>query len=235
MSIVKCVSFAVLQYVKLTFNFYRTQLFFMRINKMSPNLCLILIIACLVLTGCSSRTYTIRANVISSQGYGVVLYDSPFSKNSGRYSNVELSQSKIYISPHIPGSWDGLALLPPFLGFEGDELPASVDIKYQYAELSGCSISDFEYPLDYESAEKPKPILDQKYYTKINCKNWHLLPDKIYSKKIDLTELNASKEMKLLGSTNRSGNRIGVILHLEFKDDGTVVTRLENTIHNRWN
>lgn len=193
-----------------------------------------LVIAFCVLTGCSKQSYRVKVNVASTSGYGVVLYNFPVSKNYTGYTNIDLKDSVIYVHPNVPGEWTGLVVLPPFKNFEGKKLPESIEIEYQYAKLSECSISYLEYPFEYGHGGVRKKVLGQKYYTKDKCEKWDLLSDKKYKQKVDLKQLNESKEMKLLGSRKSNGNRIGVVLHIEFRDDGSLSTRLENTISNIW-
>ncbi|ABD82039.1 hypothetical protein [Saccharophagus degradans] len=203
-------------------------------KKQFLNIYLMLVITFSVLAGCSKQSYSVKVNVASTSGYGVVLYNFPVSQSYAGYVNVDLNDPVIYVHPNVPGEWTGLVVLPPFKDFEGEKLPDSINVEYQYAELSECSTSYLEYPLEFERSGKPKRVLDQKYYTKRHCKKWHLLPDKRYNQEVDLTKLNESQEMKLLGSRKSNGNRIGVVLHIEFRDDGSLRARLENTTHNMW-
>ncbi|MBL4671176.1 MAG: hypothetical protein JKX81_02860 [Arenicella sp.] len=178
-------------------------------------------------------TYVVKASVTSERGYGVVLYDLPITENDKYYRNVEIHGDDIRINPMIPGEYDTYSVLPPFKNFEGAQLPNEIILKYQYAILSGCSSSWRSFPLDPASG---RPIADSttQFHTKRKCQHWRLLDDRIYTKTIDLRELNASDKMAALGTKNRSGNPIGVELIFEFFDDGDVRARLENTTHNRW-
>lgn len=196
--------------------------------------CIFLILIVSLLCACSKpATYQMKASVTSERGYGVVLYDLPLIEKDKYYSNFNVHGDGIRINPMIPGEFSTYSVLPPFKNFEGAQLPNEIILKYQYAILSGCGISRPGFPL-YPASNRP--ILDSmtQFYTKRKCQDWQLLDDRIYTKTIDLRELNSSDKMAALGTRNRSGNYIGVIFILEFFDDGGVRVRLENTTHNPW-
>ncbi len=193
---------------------------------------LILIVS--LFAACSKpTTYVVKASVTSERGYGVVLYNLPITENDKYYSSADIQGDEIRINPMVPGEYDTYSVLPPFKNFEGAQLPNELILKYQYAILSECGISDRSFPLD-PASNRPIPDSTTQFYTKYKCQHWKLLDDRIYTKTIDLRELNASDKMAALGTKNRSGNPIGVELILEFFDDGDVRARLENVTHNRW-
>lgn len=178
-------------------------------------------------------TYAVKASVTSERGYGVVIYDLPITDNDKYYRSVEVHGDDIRINPMIPGEHDTYSVLPPFKNFEGAQLPNELILKYQYAILSECGISRPGFPVDPTSG-RSMPDSTTQFYTKRKCQHWKLLDDRIYTKTIDLRELNASDKMAALGTKNRSANPIGVEFILEFFDDGDVRARLENVTHNRW-
>ena len=185
-------------------------------------------------SACSKpATYVVKASVTSERGYGVVLYDLPITENDKYYSSVDLHGDGIRINPMIPGEYATYSILPPFKNFEGAQLPNEIVLKYQYAMLSECGISRTGLPVGPTSGGAI-PSSTTQFYTKRKCQHWALMDNRIHSKTIDLRELNASDKMAALGTKNRSGNRIGVELILEFFDDGNVRARLENTIQNPW-
>lgn len=128
---------------------------------------------------------------------------------------------------------DTYSVLPPFKNFEGAQLPNEIVLKYQYAMLSGCGISRPGFPVNPTSGRSMADSTTQ-FHTKYKCQDWQLLNDRIYTKTIDLREINASDKMAALGTRNRSGNPIGFIFIIEFFDDGDERVRLENITHNRW-
>ena len=195
----------------------------------------VVLAACFVLEGCSKpQSYSVYVNVVSTNGYGVVLYDFPVARDSQRYNTVDLSLSEFRVHPITPGSWEGLTVLPAFAGYEGRKLPDNITIKYQYAELSDCDSSYLEHPKKMDASGLNYLTGEKKYYTKHKCKTWNLLADRLYTKEVNLTALNSSKEMRLIGKKNHNGHRIGARLHIEFADDGSLSTRLENTTNNPW-
>lgn len=196
--------------------------------------CIFLVLIIGLFGACSKpATYVVKASVTSERGYGVVIYDLPITDSEKYYRNVELYGDEIRINPMIPGEYDTYSILPPFKDFEGSQLPNEIVLKYQYAILSECGISRLGLPISHAS-DTTEPASATQFYTKFKCQDWRLLDDRIHSKTIDLRELNTSEEMAALGTKNRSGNRIGVELILEFFDDGNVRARLENTTHNPW-
>lgn len=196
--------------------------------------CIFLMLIVSLLGACSKpATYVVKASVTSERGYGVVLYDLPITENDKYYRSADIHGDDIRINPMIPGEYDTYSVLPPFKNFEGAQLPNEIILKYQYAILSGCGISWFGFPVS-PTSDRPIPGSTTQFYTKHKCQHWELLVDRIYTKTIDLRELNASDKMAALGTKNRSGNYIGVELILEFFDDGDVRARLENTIQNPW-
>lgn len=186
------------------------------------------------LTACAKPVnYQVKASVTSTQGYGVIVYDLPLTNDKKYYRSANIDLAEIRVNPMIPGEFDTFIVLPPFEGYEGRSLPNEISLRYQYAMLSDCSV-DRQGPAIDPATSKPIPPAITQYHTKRNCQVWQPVEKKIYTKMIDLRELNSSDRMKALGTKNRSGNRIGVELIIEFFDDGTAAASLENTIHNRW-
>lgn len=188
----------------------------------------------LFLGACSKpRTYIVKTSVTSKIGYGVILHEIPVVRSGSYYTNANLSEPKIRVYPSIPGNWVRVLTLPPFENYESRELPDNITIRYQYAELNDCGVSRSGHP-DKWSLGSGDFRLKYEYYTKDNCDTWLPIADKVFEKTFSLGELNNSKEMKLLGSKNRSGHRIGTTLMLEFNDDGSLEMSLENYSINPW-
>ncbi|VUD47579.1 hypothetical protein TDB9533_01055 [Thalassocella blandensis] len=189
----------------------------------------------LVSVSCAKKPsrYELKASVITTKGYGVVLYDFPISKSTQYRSDVDPDKPEIRITPTIPGGYDTLVLLPPLKGYEGRKLPDKISLKYQYADIGACSIDYSGIPQTLHNQQLSSRY-SVHYFTKKNCKEWRLLPDKIYQKELDLTDLKGSEEYRLFGRKNQSGSRLGLTVLIEFLDNGEVNVRGENTIHNPW-
>lgn len=200
---------------------------------MKPLPLAVLITISIILVACKPSHYQLNASVISGQGYGVVIYDPPIVRDKHYYSNIDLTEPNIRIYPMIPGEYDYVSVLPPFKGHEGKQLPDTITLNYQYAEISECGISR-QGVLQNPVSRKGADHTSSTYYTKHKCKKWKLIPDRIYSKTIDLSNLNDSAKMEALGRIQSNGNTTGVRLILEFFDNGEVIPRLEATTNNRW-
>lgn len=196
---------------------------------------LLLFLVLLALPGCAKKPsrYQLKASVITTKGYGVIVYDLPVSSNTKYRSDIDPKKTENYIAPTIPGEYDTLVLLPPFKGYEGRKLPDSITISYQYAEINDCSIERQGKP-SHLPTDHPYAKLEDSFYTKHNCKNWKALPDRKYKKTINFDKLKKSREYKNFGKRNRSGNTFGLTVMIEFKDSGDVEVRGENTTSNPW-